>query len=251
MNKEKRQFPTIVCYRLTRKCNLHCSFCLAGYNFTELSTQEIMNSIKIMSSNGMQCIRISGGEPTLREDLIDIIRYCLQQQIQVKLSSNLYDISRFFDDFIKLPISITTSIHGSEAYHNSVVGADAYKKTCDNIRILLRNNIDVNVHSVLTPANYKDTESLIKDMIKLGIKKITFQSLIPRERAKDSLDDNQKAQLVKQLDLISFYSKKYDQKIRVKTLNLYQKFFYVYETDGVLYLQKETEERDEIIWRNI
>ncbi|MGZ3773865.1 MAG: GTP 3',8-cyclase MoaA [Pseudobdellovibrionaceae bacterium] len=63
---------------LTDKCNFRCSYCLPnGYqgcnSISPLNLNEIENLATAFAKLGVEKIRITGGEPTLRTDLIDII----------------------------------------------------------------------------------------------------------------------------------------------------------------------------------
>ena len=66
-------------------CNLRCIYCMPeeGVPFQEkdrlLGKNEICKIIKIMSELGISKIRFTGGEPLLRKDLLDLIKYTYQQ----------------------------------------------------------------------------------------------------------------------------------------------------------------------------
>ena len=61
-------------------CNLRCVYCmpLRGLEFVSsdevLTAQEIEIVVKAASTVGFNKIRLTGGEPTLRRDLIDIVQ---------------------------------------------------------------------------------------------------------------------------------------------------------------------------------
>jgi len=65
---------------ITEKCNFKCVYCLPnGYSQcdkknTELSLDEIRRLSKSFSKLGFWKIRLTGGEPTLRRDIVDIVR---------------------------------------------------------------------------------------------------------------------------------------------------------------------------------
>lgn len=244
---------TNICYRITRKCNLKCSFCLAANTAQELSTQQVKESILNLKEIGMKKIRITGGEPTTRLDLIEIIKYCYELNLDVLLYSNLYKIDYIFDDLVTLPVLITTSLHGNETYHNKITGINAYQYTYNNIVKLIEKGKEVNVHYVLTYENYEYIEDLLKQLIKIGVKKVTFQTIIPRERAKENIKNivDNYLQIKQQLNLIQILAVKYKEIIKVKTIDFYEKYYYVFEPDGCLYLQKETESKDELVRRII
>ncbi|XP_050407597.1 molybdenum cofactor biosynthesis protein 1 isoform X2 [Patella vulgata] len=64
---------------LTERCNLRCQYCMPenGVDLTPkdelLSTNEILNLSKLFVKEGVQKIRLTGGEPLVRKDLIQII----------------------------------------------------------------------------------------------------------------------------------------------------------------------------------
>lgn len=238
-----------ICFRLTRKCNLSCKFCLASNQINDLELNLVQKAINFLKQEGMKCIRLTGGEPTIRKDLIEIIQYCLDLELKVILCSNLYNIDNIFYNLIKLPIEVTTSLHGRKEYHNYITESTSYTNIHKNILKLMEAGLKVNVHSVLTRDNYLDAESFIREMINIGVKKITFHTLIPREKGIKMEIHNEDIEKI--LSLITQYMLTYDHEIKIKIINLYEKFYYVFEPDGYLYLQKENEENDEIIRRII
>ncbi|KAJ3326287.1 Molybdenum cofactor synthesis protein 1 [Boothiomyces sp. JEL0866] len=64
---------------LTEKCNLRCTYCMPeeGVELTPkqnlLTFEEILRLGRIFVENGINKIRLTGGEPTIRKDLIDIV----------------------------------------------------------------------------------------------------------------------------------------------------------------------------------
>ncbi|XP_066451418.1 molybdenum cofactor biosynthesis protein 1 isoform X2 [Eleutherodactylus coqui] len=64
---------------LTEKCNLRCQYCMPeeGVKLTPkselLTTQEILTLAKLFVQEGVDKIRLTGGEPLIRPDVVDII----------------------------------------------------------------------------------------------------------------------------------------------------------------------------------
>ncbi|GAA5849418.1 hypothetical protein JCM5353_001082 [Sporobolomyces roseus] len=64
---------------LTEKCNLRCTYCMPSTGVPLLprddllTTDEIERVAKLFISNGVKKIRLTGGEPTVRKDLIDVV----------------------------------------------------------------------------------------------------------------------------------------------------------------------------------
>lgn len=65
---------------LTERCNLRCLYCMPedGVDLTPhaglLSTDEVERLARLFAAEGVTKIRLTGGEPTLRPDLEDIVR---------------------------------------------------------------------------------------------------------------------------------------------------------------------------------
>lgn len=81
---------------LTNRCNLRCSFCFAnafarGYVY-EPTFDEIVEMLRVLrEEQPVPCpaVQFSGGEPTLRSDLVDLIRTAKEMGfVQVQLATN-------------------------------------------------------------------------------------------------------------------------------------------------------------------
>jgi radical SAM protein with 4Fe4S-binding SPASM domain len=77
--QEKHQFPLCVMIAVTSRCNLRCGHCylLSKPEYNEL----------ILQAGVLQLI-LTGGEPALRSDLIQIVRQAAQRRFYVTLKSN-------------------------------------------------------------------------------------------------------------------------------------------------------------------
>jgi len=65
---------------LTDRCNLRCAYCMPN-DFADwlpgpelLSTDELMTVLEIATSLGITGVRLTGGEPLLRADVVDVVR---------------------------------------------------------------------------------------------------------------------------------------------------------------------------------
>eukprot|EP00164_Ancoracysta_twista_P009614 GFYU01014292.1.p1 GENE.GFYU01014292.1~~GFYU01014292.1.p1 ORF type:complete len:391 (+),score=107.35 GFYU01014292.1:96-1268(+) len=65
---------------LTEKCNLRCQYCMPeeGVDLTPsdeiLQTEEIIRIAKLFASQGVDKIRLTGGEPLVRKDILEIVQ---------------------------------------------------------------------------------------------------------------------------------------------------------------------------------
>lgn len=61
---------------LTDHCNLRCSYCAPGSRPSrdQMSRDEVRRLVAALAPLGVQRVRLTGGEPTLRHDLVEIVR---------------------------------------------------------------------------------------------------------------------------------------------------------------------------------
>jgi len=90
----------IVNFLLTRRCNLQCSYCgivkdhleyptLDYLRRNEISTERVLDFLKRLKIHNPNAFVLwYGGEPTLRKDLYEIIKYCHDNEINYSIISN-------------------------------------------------------------------------------------------------------------------------------------------------------------------
>ncbi|KAK2078248.1 hypothetical protein QBZ16_004117 [Prototheca wickerhamii] len=91
---------------LTERCNLRCLYCMPedGVDLTPspdlLSAEEVMRVARLFVAAGVTKIRLTGGEPTLRPDLVDIVGRlaALRGVTSVALTSNGIVLGRSLAD---------------------------------------------------------------------------------------------------------------------------------------------------------
>ncbi|HMK16190.1 MAG TPA: radical SAM protein, partial [Methanomicrobiales archaeon] len=62
---------------VTQRCNLNCIYCHAEGERSpaaELSLGDIREILRVAAKLGMRSVKFTGGEPLLREDILDIVR---------------------------------------------------------------------------------------------------------------------------------------------------------------------------------
>jgi len=65
---------------VTDRCNLRCIYCMPekGINLMDrrelLTFEEILEVVRILSELGIKKIRLTGGEPLLRDNILDLIQ---------------------------------------------------------------------------------------------------------------------------------------------------------------------------------
>lgn len=75
---------------VSNKCNLKCNYCFAGdLSFHDPSLDYIKHCLQDLASKGITFVHLSGGEPTLREDIPEIVEYAVSLGFEyIQLNTN-------------------------------------------------------------------------------------------------------------------------------------------------------------------
>ena len=91
---------------ITEFCNFSCNYCLPdGFvgkrSRSELSLEEISNLVSGFAAMGIKKVRLTGGEPTVRADLPEIIKRCkaVPGINKVALTTNGYKLAKHLEDW--------------------------------------------------------------------------------------------------------------------------------------------------------
>ena len=142
---------------LTDNCNLRCFYCMPEeeYEFTPVSrlmqADEIEAISKIFVAQGVNKIRLTGGEPLVRKDAGKIILSLSKLPVKLTLTTNGTRIHEFIEllkeaNIQTLNISLDTL--QSDRFM-LLTRRDQFKLVYDNIQLLIRNGFQVKVNVVV------------------------------------------------------------------------------------------------------
>lgn len=185
--------PTQIIIEVTKQCQLKCIHC---FNFSgeklnnEMSSNELINILKKFSELGTFQILLTGGEPLLKDNIMDIIDFCCNNFYSVIIGTNAVAINDNFINNIKKynNISFTISVDGLEQTHDFFRGTKGcYSKTMKNITKLIKNNFSVYVSYTLNEHNYKEVNEIAKKVKDMGCSGINLGYILNKGRAKSNL----------------------------------------------------------------
>ena len=142
---------------LTDNCNLRCFYCMPEeeYEFTPVSRlmqpDEIESISKIFVAQGVNKIRLTGGEPLVRKDAGKIILSLSKLPVKLTLTTNGTRVHEFIEllkeaNIQTLNISLDTL--QSDRFM-LLTRRDQFKLVYDNIQLLIRNGFQVKVNVVV------------------------------------------------------------------------------------------------------
>ena len=161
-----------VSFAISNRCNLQCKHCMVNAdkcsdkeNFT---TDEIINALdKIIAANP-EVITITGGEPLVRADFIQIIKY-LKENFNGKIglmTNGILINEENVKEIVKCVSSIDISLDGVDEKSCSIIrGKGVFKKVIENIKLLKRYNFNNITTSMVLSAN---NEPFIEEFFKLN-----------------------------------------------------------------------------------
>ncbi len=175
---------------LTFKCQNNCVHCYAGgpHETEELSTEQWKRVIDEVHEIGVFILTFTGGEPTLRDDLPELLQYTQSKGIVTGLVTNgrklkdmeyVQALEKVGLDFVQ----VTLESHKA-AIHDKMTGTKgSWKETVQGIKNAALSRIYVTTNSTLSKYNAADFLETIDFIKELGVAAFGCNSLIYSGRA--------------------------------------------------------------------
>jgi len=163
-------------------CNQKCLHCYAAgqseADTAELTTEEWVKVIQKLKDIGIPQITFTGGEPTMRPDLVELIDQA--QWFVTRLNTNGIKLSKELCNQLReasLDSVQITFYSNDEGVHNKLVGAPMYAKTVEGIKNALEAGLAVSINTPLCTEN-RDYVSTLKFLRDMGVTYVTCSGLI-------------------------------------------------------------------------
>jgi len=162
---------------VTDKCNLRCFYCMPeeGIEFVKrnelLTYEEMLRLIQLLAQQGLRKVRITGGEPFLRKDLVFFLEALSKiegiQKIAITTNGTL--TTRYLDDLLAMGInSYNLSIDSLDRQRFfEITRRDYFDTVWDCYKEMLKKGADVKLNAVVMADRNIDD---IIPMVQLGEK---------------------------------------------------------------------------------
>lgn len=204
-------------WEITHSCNYGCSYCIFSCNReiikNELTTEECFHVIDELVKHGFKHLKVTGGEPFLRQDIIKILEYASKRMVtDISTNGSLITPKRVAElNKINLKM-IHVSLDGNKEEHESVRGKNTYESTIRGLNALKDSKNKVRIGSVIHSNNENNLEKLIQQAIDYA-DEIIFSIMEPvSNQDKSQVKEKCNADLLKELDDLK---NKYQAKIKV------------------------------------
>ena len=164
------------------KCNQKCTFCYASgqklSSAKELSTSEWKRIIDKLWESRVPMVTFTGGEPTQREDLVELVDHA--KKFVTRVNTNGVLVTPELAQKLKragLDSMQFTLYSFDPEIHNSLVGASKFSDTVEGIKNAVEAGLDVSVNTPLCKKN-SDYRSTLEFVRSLSVRFVTASGLI-------------------------------------------------------------------------
>lgn len=179
-------------WELTQRCNLCCIHCRAAASPQTLEHNlikgdDIVRLMKELKELGCPTLALTGGEPLLRPDIIDIIQEASKQGIKTRIQSNSLLLTEDLAKKLKEAglYSFGVGLDGScPEISDQIRNLDgALNKAIESIKLLKSLDIKVHVEFTVTRINMNDLSNTLDLLENLGVDTFLARAAIFTGRA--------------------------------------------------------------------
>lgn len=162
---------TLGIVQVTRYCNQKCVFCSVPPFNEQPSFEELKERIKKIKEEGTTELMLSGGEPTIRKDLTNIIAYgkslgfeSITMQTNGVLIKNKEKIEELFSAGMS-KIFVSFHSHIKQTYNELTGTKSDYEKVLETLKLLNVYEGRLGVNITINSLNYRHLTELLKFLL--------------------------------------------------------------------------------------
>ena len=179
---------------LTKRCNLKCFYCHREGEILpkgipyEISVSDIDNLLAVSSEMGIKRVRFTGGEPLVREDIVDIVGAASKYMDDISLSTNGALLAPIAKDLYEAGlnrVNITLNSLDPEVY-TSMVGVNVFNEVVAGIKAAHECGIKpIKINMVVVKRNVDEIPKMIS-FLKEGMMLQLIELIASRDGEKDA-----------------------------------------------------------------
>jgi radical SAM family uncharacterized protein len=164
--------PLFCGHKLTYNCNLKCKMCpFWKRSSQDLSIEKEKAILRQIYDSGVCGIAFEGGEPLLREDLVEILAYSRSLPLHTSLITNGTLLKSRIDEIAPYINGVVyVSLDGLEKTHDSIRGVNgSFKKAVQGINSASQ-KVPVTINTTIMSENLHEIEDMVELAKELGIR---------------------------------------------------------------------------------
>lgn len=147
-------------------CNDHCVFCHTDdYRQSgDADTASLLAKVDRARSQGFDMVVFSGGEATMRPDLLELTRHVARRGMLLGFITNgrMMSYEQLVGKLLRHHLRyVHLSIHGTERVHNKCTGDRSFKQSFQGLTNLAGRGLDLTVNCVVVEQNRRSLRDLI------------------------------------------------------------------------------------------
>lgn len=194
-SKDKK--PVVV-WNMTQRCNLKCVHCYAhavepSAHKDPISNEKAKEIIDDLAQFGAPVMLFSGGEPLVREDLVDLAKYATSKGMRAVISTNGTLITKSKAKELKeVGLSyVGISIDGAEDVHDKFRGVPgSYKQALKGVENCLAEGLKVGLRFTINKRNAPEVPHLFRLIEDMEIPRICFYHLVYSGRGSELIKED-------------------------------------------------------------
>ncbi len=146
-----KRIPLRAIFKVTKRCNLKCRHCLEWkFQEKDLPLEKIKYILDKLAAAGTIHLSVNGGEPLIRKDIGEIVRYAKKLGMGVGITTNGTFVPSKIND-LKSIDALGLSLDGPKQIHDYLRGKGQFDQVMQALKISKENNIkNIYLTTVLT-----------------------------------------------------------------------------------------------------
>jgi len=188
----------VVVWNMTQRCNLKCVHCYAhavepSNHKDPISTEQAKVMIDDLAQFGAPVILFSGGEPLVREDLVELAKYATSKGMRAVISTNGTLITKAKARELKeVGLSyVGISLDGAEAVHDKFRGVTgSYRQALKGVENCQAEGLKVGLRFTINKRNAAEIPHLFDLIEALEVPRICFYHLVYSGRGSELIKED-------------------------------------------------------------
>ncbi|ALB46777.1 MULTISPECIES: putative heme d1 biosynthesis radical SAM protein NirJ1 [Clostridium] len=226
----------VVAWNCTKTCNLKCKHCYASSDNKryddELTLDESKKFIDDLKDFNVPALLFSGGEPLMKENILELLDYASQRKIRSTISTNGTLLDKdVCKSLKKINLGyVGVSLDGIGANHDAFRGVNgAFDSALRGIRNCIEVNQKVGLRFTINKNNYKELEDIFKLIKEEKIPRVCFYHLVYSGRGSKMVDEDITKEETRQaLDLIISKAIEFGPSVEILTVDNHADAVYTY-----------------------
>lgn len=168
--------PEGATFELTYGCNLRCVHCFNPTHRAlprELGTSEVFRLLDQLAAFGVLTVTFTGGEPTLRTDIVEILRHSRRKGLLIRMLVNATRVTPTFASLLRETGTeqICVSIYGATeaTYERMTAVSGSYAAFLRGLNMLAEADLPVIVRMPVTTLNHHEVSDCLRLAKHLGL----------------------------------------------------------------------------------